>query len=216
MSTLSTRGALLYLGSAPGTAKAISAITNANPAVATLEASHGIIVGDYFYVRSGWAQIDRRIFRASAVSTNDVTLEGLDTSSTSVFPAGLGVGTVQEFTWATTLSQIEPTIQTSGGDIKTFDATFMESLIDQVVPGGFNAATWTVGYFSDASLTWLAAVRLAMEGQVDRPFMFKALNNQRVLYASLWSINEFASIQDNTFRGQISLLHQGRPTVYSS
>lgn len=216
MSTISTRGALLYLGSAPGTSKAISAITNANPAVATLEASHGIIVGDYFYVRSGWALLDRRLVRASAVATNDVTLEGIDTSSTSVYPTGLGVGTVQEFTWATTLSQIEPTIQTSGGDLKTFDATFMELLQDQLVPGGFNASTWTVGYFSDASLSWLSAVRTAAEGQVDRPFMLKALNDQRVLYASLWSINEFASIQDSTFRGQITLLHQGRPTVYST
>lgn len=216
MSILSTRGALLYLGSAPGTAKNITAISNAANAVATLEASHGVAVGEYVYIRSGWAQLDKRLARASAVAGNDVTLEGIDTSDTSAFPPGAGTGTVQEFTWATQLSQIEPQIQTSGGDLKTEDGTFLEHLIDQVVPAGFNAASWTVGYFSDASLAWLAAVRTAMQSQVERPFMLKALNNQRVMYASLWAINEFASIQGVSFRGQITLLHQGRPTVYAT
>lgn len=216
MSIISTRGALLYLGSLPGTAKTISAINNANPAVATLEASHGVVVGDYVYIRSGWALLDRRLARASAVATNDVTLEGIDTSDTTAYPAGLGVGTVQEFTWATTLSQIEPTIQTSGGDLKTQDATFMEHLTDQVIPDGFNASQWTIGYFSDAALSWLSAVRSAQNSQRERPFMFKALNNQRVMYSSYWSLNEFASIQANSFRGQVTLLHQGLPTVYST
>lgn len=216
MSIISARGALLYLGSAPGTAKAITAISNAAAAVATLEAAHGVIVGDYVYIRSGWALLDRRIARVSAVATNDVTLEGIDTSDTSAYPPGSGTGTVQEFTWATQLSQIEPTISTSGGDMKTQDGTFLEHLQDQVYADGFNASQWTVGYFSDASLAWLSAVRAAMLSQVERPFMFKSLGNQRVMYSSLWGLNEFASIQNNSFRGQVTLLHQGQPTVYST
>lgn len=216
MSIISARGALLYLGSAPGTAKAITAISNAANAVATLEAAHGVIVGDYVYIRSGWALLDRRLARASAVATNDVTLEGIDTSDTSAYPPGSGTGTVQEFTWATQLSQIEPTISTSGGDMKTQDGTFLEHLQDQVYADGFNASQWTVGYFSDASLAWLSAVRAAMLSQVERPFMFKSLGNQRVMYSSLWGLNEFASIQNNSFRGQVTLLHQGQPTVYST
>lgn len=216
MSIISTRGALLYLGSAPGTAKAISAITNAANAVATLEAAHGVAVGEYVYVRSGWAMLDRRLARASAVAGNDVTLEGIDTSDTSAYPPGAGAGTVQEFTWATQLSQIEPTISTSGGEIKTQDGTFLEHLQDQVYPDGFSASQWTVGFYTDASLAWLSAVRAAVMSQVERPFMFKALNNQRVMYSSLWSLNEFASIQNNSFRGQVTLLHQGRATVYAT
>lgn len=216
MAIISTRGALLYLGSLPSTAKNITAISNAANAVATLEASHGVVVGDYVYIRSGWAQLDRRLARASAVATNDVTLEGIDTSDTAAFPPGLGTGTVAEFTWATTLSQIEPAIQTSGGDMKTKDGTFLEHLQDQVLPDGFNAATWTIGYFSDAALSWLSAVRAAQSAQRERPFMFKSLGNQRVMYSSYWSINEFASIQENTFRGQIVLAHQGQPTVYAT
>lgn len=219
MSIISTRGALLYLGSEPGTAKAISAITNANPAVATLEASHGVTVGEYIYIRSNWALLDRRLARVSAVATNDVTLEGIDTSDTGAYPPGAGGGTgatVQEFTWATQLSQIEPSISTGGGDLKTQDGTFMEHLQDQTYPDGFNAAQWTVGYYSDASLPWLPTVRTAMLSARERPFMFKSLGNQRVIYSSLWTINEFASIQNNSFRGQINLLHQGQPTVYAT
>lgn len=216
MSIISARGASLFLGSVPGAAKAISAISNAANAVATLEASHGVTVGEYVYIRSGWPLLDRRIARASAVAGNDVTLEGIDTSDTGVYIPGSGLGTVQEFTWATQLSQIEPSINTSGGELKTQDGTFLEHLIDQVYPDGFNASQWTVGYFSDASLAWLAAVRAAQMSQRERPFMFKSLGNQRVIYSSFWSLNEFASIQNNSFRGQITLNHQGQPTVYAT
>lgn len=216
MSIISTRGALLYLGSAPGTAKAITAISNAANAVATLEAGHGVAVGEYVYIRSGWSLLDRRIARASAVASNDVTLEGIDTSDTAAYPPGTGVGTVQEFTWATQLSQITPTISSSGGDTKTQDGTFLEHLHDQGYPDGFNAAQWTVGFFSDASLAWLPAVRAAMLSQKERPFMFKALNNTRYIYSSYWSINESSGIENNSMRGQITLLHQGIPTVYAT
>lgn len=216
MSIISTRGALLYLGSALAAAKAITAISNAAHAVATLEAAHGVAVGEYVYIRSGWAMLDRRLARASAVAGNDVTLEGIDTTDTATYPPGGGVGTVQEFTWATQLSQIEPSISTSGGEIKTQDGTFMEHLQDQNYVDGLSASQWTVGYFSDAALPWLAAVRSAMMSQRERPFMLKTLGNQRVMYSSLWSLAEFSQIQNNAFRGQVTLLHQGPATVYAS
>lgn len=216
MAIISARGATLSLGSLPGTAKNMTAITNATAAVATLEASHGVVVGDYVYIRSGWPQLDKRIARASAVAANDVTLEGIDTSDTTVFPPGSGTGTVAEFTWATTLSQIEPNIQTSGGDLKTQDGTFLEHLQDQVYPDGFNAASWTFGYFSDATLSWLPAVRTAQTAQRERPFMLKTLGGQRFIYSSFWALNEVQSIENNSFRGQITLLHQGPPTIYST
>lgn len=216
MSIISARGAVLNLGSLPGTAKNMTAITNATAAVATLETGHGVVVGDYVYIRSGWAQLDKRIARASAVASNDVTLEGIDTSDTSVFPPGTGTGTVAEFTWATQLTQIEPTIQTSGGDLKTQDGTFLEHLQDQVYPDGFNAASWTFGYFSDATLPWLVAVRAAQTAQRERPFMLKTLGGQRFIYSSLWALNEVQAIENNSFRGQITLLHQGPPTIYST
>lgn len=216
MSIISTRGALLSLGSVPGAAKAISAISNAANAVATLEAAHGVVVGDYVYLRTGWAVADRRIFRASAVAANDVTLEGFDTTDTGTYAPGGGIGTVQEFTWATQLSQIQPTMQTGGGDIKTQDGTFMEHLRDQVYADGFNAAQWTASYFSDAALPWLAAVRAAMQSQRERPFQFRSLGGVRVIYSSLWSLNELSSIENNSLRGQVTLLHQGQPTVYAT
>lgn len=217
MSIISTRAALLYLGSAPGVAKAITAISNAANAVAALEAGHGVAVGEYVYIRSGWALLDRRIARASAVAGNDVTLEGIDTQDTSVYPPGAGLGTVQEFTWATQLSQIDAEgISTSGGETKTQSANFLENLKDQVYPDGFTAEQWQVGFFSDPSLPWLPAVRAAMMSQKERPFMLKAAGGQRDIYSSLWSVNEFSGITNNSRRGQITLLHQGLPTVYAT
>ena len=86
-------GTIPAIGATFGTSTNITAITNAASAVATFAAGHGIVVGDYVEITaSGWPLLANRVFRASAVSTNDVTLLGADTSSTTLYPAGAGAG----------------------------------------------------------------------------------------------------------------------------
>ena len=92
-------GATVAIASTYGAAVNMTAITNANPAVATLAAAHGVVVGEFVEVTtSGWGRIQGRLFRVSAVSTNDVTLEGLNTTSTAAYPALGGTGTVRRIT----------------------------------------------------------------------------------------------------------------------
>ena len=79
----------------------ITGISNAAAAVASLGAGHGTVVGDFVeIVSSGWSRLVGRVFRVSNVATNDVTLEGCDTTSTATFPAGQGAGTLRAvLTW---------------------------------------------------------------------------------------------------------------------
>lgn len=89
-------GARLFIGLLPSTSKAMSAVSNANPAVATLEASHGVLAGDIFVCSSGWADLDNRVVKAGTVTTNDVVLLGVNSTSTTYYPAGGGVGSIRE------------------------------------------------------------------------------------------------------------------------
>ena len=98
MSISLPNGAIVSIASGYGASKVMSVLTNANPAVATLEASHGVATGDYIEVTSGWSRLTDKIVRAGTVSVNDVPLEGYNTSLTSIYPAGTGTGSVREIT----------------------------------------------------------------------------------------------------------------------
>jgi hypothetical protein len=78
--TLST-GAILSIAKTYGTSSNMTAITNAAEAVATLAAGHGVVVGDFLEVTSGWDLLNGRIVRAKTVATNDITFETINTTS---------------------------------------------------------------------------------------------------------------------------------------
>ena len=99
--TLAT-GTQVAIASTYGTASNVTAATNAAECVLTVAAGHGIVVGDFVEFTSGWDLATGRIFRVKTVATNDVTLEGFNTTSTTNFPAGTGTGTVKEDTPAQT------------------------------------------------------------------------------------------------------------------
>lgn len=135
MSVQTGAGSAFYIASTLGASKVMSAITNAAEAVATLEASHGIVVGDYFVITSGWGGLNGRTVRAKAVSTNDVTLELVDTTDTTKFPAGSGTGSIKEVTAWTEIQQIKAdSFQTSGGDQQFTDASPLNGFNDIQLP----------------------------------------------------------------------------------
>jgi hypothetical protein len=110
-------GTLFSVATTFGSNITVTAVTNANPAVCTATA-HGLSNGDVIEVTSGWGRLNKRVFEVANVATNTFELEGMDTSSTSFFPAGTGIGTVREVTAWTQLSKVmNPATQ--GGDPKT-------------------------------------------------------------------------------------------------
>ena len=98
MSVRVPNGSIVAIASGYGASKAMSALSNADPGVATLEASHGIATGEYMEVTSGWGRLSGKVVRAGTVATNSVPLEGIDTTLTSIYPAGGGTGSVREIT----------------------------------------------------------------------------------------------------------------------
>ena len=116
MSITKTTGTQFAIGSTYGTTITVTAISNFNPAVAMFSASHGVIVGDFVELTSGWDLANGRVFRVSAVAVNDVTLEGFNSTDTTKYPVGTGTGTAREITAWTTLSQVTPAFGVAGGE----------------------------------------------------------------------------------------------------
>lgn len=131
------------------TAKTVSAVTNANPAVAT-STSHGLTTGDEVLFTSGWEDATDTVFKVEVVDANSFKILGLDSTNTNFFPVGGGTGTVQKITNWTAIPQVL-SISASGGDARFTDVTPLAKRNAIKIPTGFNATSITLSLAHDAS-----------------------------------------------------------------
>jgi len=216
MAIVKTTGTQFSIGSTYGTQFTISAISNANPAVATLSASHGVIVGDYIEITSGWDLANLRIFRASAVSTNDVTLEGFDTSDTTKYPAASGTGTGREISAWTQITQVTSEYSVSGGDQNFADTTTIANLIRQQIPTDRNPFVCTLPHFYDSTASWRTTARAATNAATPYSFRMVFPNNSRLVVSGYWSLRDVPTNTDSTLRDEVTISFIGTPTVYAT
>lgn len=130
-------------------AKTITAITNANPAVATCTA-HGYTTGDEIMLSSGWEDATDSVYKIESVDSNSFKILGLDSTNTSFFPAGSGGGSAQKLSAWTAIPQVL-TISASGGDARFTDVNPLAKRNGIRIPTGFNATSVTLSLGFDAT-----------------------------------------------------------------
>jgi len=213
--TLAT-GTQVALASTFGTQFTVSAITNANPAVATLSASHGVIVGDFIELTSGWDLLNKRVVRVSAVATNDVTLEGINTTDTNNYPAGSGTGTGREITAWTSVTQIQ-SVASSGGDLNFADITTIVDKTQKQVPTTRSPQQVDFTFFDDPSLSWYSVAQTASDTNAITPVRIIFPNSSRVLFNGYLSLQKSPAINVNApLTAQLSLSAVADPVRYST
>jgi hypothetical protein len=129
-------------------AKTITALTNANPAVAT-SVAHGYNTGDEILLTSGWEDATDTVYRITVLTADTFSIQGLDTTNTSFYPAGTGTGTAQKISGWTSIPQVL-TISGSGGDARFTDVQLLSKRNAIRVPTGFNATSITLTLAHDA------------------------------------------------------------------
>lgn len=209
-------GSRLYIVTAYGASKNVTAVTNANPGVATLEASHGIATGEFFELRSGWSKADGRIFKAGTVATNDVPISGLNTTSTTLYPAGSGTGTARELTGFTEIPGIFE-LSSEGGEqqfttVQTLDA---DSQVD--IPTSKSPIKLNFRANDDTTLSWYALVEAANDDRDPRALRLTLPNGNIILYNGYVSLTKTPSLTVNqplTLSMSVSLLNE--PVRYTS
>jgi hypothetical protein len=130
-------------------AKTITVLTNANPAVATSTA-HGYSTNDEILLTSGWEDATDSVYKVTVIDANSFSIQGLDTSNTSFFPAGTGTGSAQKLSGWTAIPQVL-TISSSGGDARFTDVAPLSKRNSMKIPTGFNATSVTLSLAHDAS-----------------------------------------------------------------
>lgn len=142
-------GSVQYFSNTIAAAKTISAITNANPAVATSTA-HGYTSGDEILLTSGWEDATDTVYKVEVVDANSFKILGLNSTNTSFFPAGTGTGSAQKLSGWTAIPQVL-TISSSGGDARFTDVAPLAKRNALRIPTGFNATSITLTLAHDAS-----------------------------------------------------------------
>jgi len=206
-------GASFQFSQTFASAKTISAISNANPAVATCTA-HGYSTGDEILLTSGWEDATDTVYKVTSIDANSFSIQGLDTSDTSFFPSGSGTGSAQKLSGWTSIPQVL-TISSSGGDAKFTTITPLAKRNAINVPTGFNATsvTLTMGHDpSDANYKTMVGISRTLE----KVALKQVISGGAVVYGyGYLNVSEQPSLnngQANTVQAAMTML--GRAISY--
>lgn len=178
------------------TAKTITAVTNANPAVAT-SAAHGYATGDEILFTSGWEDATDSVYKIEVIDANSFKILGLDTSSTNFFPIGTGTGTAQKVTGWTAIPQVL-TISPNGGDARFTDVNPLAKRNGIRIPTGFNTTSLTLSLGFDATNANYKTM-VGISRSLSKVAFKQVLSGGAVQYGyGYMSVSEFPRLNNNS------------------
>lgn len=189
-------GATVAIESGSSASVAITAITNASPASVTTGAVHGLTTGDFIEIVSGWSRLTNKIVRVTVLTTTTFTIDGYDTTSTTIYPAGGGTGTSAKITGWTQLSQIL-TSASNGGEQQFLDYQFLESDSQKRIPTFKNAAGLTFSVADDNTLPGYILASTANDDRLPRAMKVTLPSGSIILYNCYISLNKTPSLTVN-------------------
>lgn len=215
MSAVLPDGAIVSIASTYGSAKTVTAITNANPGVVT-STTHGLTDGNIIEVTSGWSKLDKRIARVDNSATDSFDLEGIDTTSTTNYPAGAGVGSVRQISAWTEIAQIINS-SSSGGDQNFVDFGYLSELDNRQLPGSRSPQSISFDIADDDTLAHWAILAAADEDRLVRAIRIQLVTGAVIYHNAIITFNQNPTLT----KGQVmavkaTLSLQARLTRYSS
>lgn len=187
-------GTAFYLASGYGSSVTVTAITNATEAVAS--ATNTFAAGDFVEITSGWSRLNGKIVRVKAATGTTFTLEGIDTSSATAYPAGSGIGSARQVSGWTQLQQVLST-STSGGDQQFATYQFIEADQETRIPTTKAAAGLEMSIADDPSLGGYILASAANDDRDPRAVKCALSNGSVILYNAYVSLNKTPSMDAN-------------------
>ncbi|MGX5220230.1 phage tail protein [Pseudomonas segetis] len=215
MSVSLPNGAVVAIAASYDAPVSVTAITNANPAVATATA-HGLTDGDLIEVTSGWSRLNSRVVRVANSDTNTFELEGINTSDTNLYPAGGGIGEVKGIATMTQITQVLE-FTTSGGDQQFVTYSFLEEDVEHQIPTVKSASSFAMTIGDDASLPWYALLSAANDDRVPRAVTVTLPSGSLIAYNGYVTLNKTPTLTKNEIMGlQSTVSLTSEPVRYSA
>lgn len=215
MSVKLPNGSTVAIAAAYGAVRTISAISNANPGVAA-SVAHGFADGTFIEVNSGWSKLTDRIVRVDAPTADAFALEGINTSSTSLYPAGGGAGSARAISSWTQLAQITNS-SSEGGEQQFLTYQFLESDSEKRIPTTKSAAGITFTIADDPTLPGYILAKEANDDRLPRAILLTLSSGERILYNAYVSLSIIPSLTVNELMtSEVTLSLLGDPVRYGS
>lgn len=209
-------GSTLFIGSAYAAAITVTALSNANPAVATA-VGHGLSTGDYLVITSGWSRLTDRLVRVGSTPTADTfTLEGINTTDTDLYPAGAGTGSVREVTTFTQITQILSTAS-QGGEQQFLTYQFLEDDAEKEIPTTKTAGGFDFTVADDPTLAGYIALSAANDDREARALRVNLANGSKLCYYGYCTLNETPTLTVNELMAcEATVRFLNKPTRYTT
>lgn len=209
-------GTTFFIASAYGSSKTTTIASNASEAVIT-SAAHGFSNGDIVEITSGWGRLNKRHWRLKSVTTDTFVLEGADTTNTTFFPSGSGIGSVRKVTTFTQMTTVMNP-NSSGGDPKTANYKFVESDVEYSINDGFAATNYTLEFDADSiGSAGYTALKTLTDVQTDTCLKVVMRSGSLIFQPCTVALNEAVKMQDGQInRVTASFNGNNRLTRYAS
>lgn len=197
MSQLFINGAQYAFATAAAADVPITGITNADPAVAS--ATSDPLAGDIVLLKSNWsALIGQACKVGTVVAGTSFEMLGIDTTDTTLYPAGEGAGSYQTLSSFVSLSQIRDIAQ-QGGDFNDFTWAYVEdrALRQRSRPTDANPLKLTFTLDYDPSLPWFAALESVTNKQMLTAMRETLPDGTVLLYTGYIAFNKSPTRQRN-------------------
>ena len=211
-------GSTFFIASAFGSALTVSTASNASECVLGMASTTGLANGDIVEVTSGWGRLNKRAFRIKTLVLNtSITLEGADTTSTTYFPPGVGIGSVRK---ASTFTQITTVMNptSSGGEPKTVEYKFVESDVSYSINDGFSATSYSMELDADSIGTaGYTALKTLTDVQTDTILRIITRSGSNIFIPCTVALNESVAFSEGQInRVNCSFNGNNRVTRYAS
>ncbi|MGY3265800.1 phage tail protein [Lysobacter sp. HA35] len=207
-------GAQIFIASGYAASANVTALTNATEGVAT--ATNTLVAGDYVEMTSGWSRLTDKIVRAKSPSGTVFTLEGYDTSSTTTYPAGTGVGSFRKISGWTQIVQILDT-GSNGGDQEFLEYQLLEADAKKRIPTTKAPYGLELTIADDPTLAGYIALAAANDDRLQRAIRVLLPNGSNILYNAYVSVDKTPSLTANQImavKATLSMLNE--PVRYAT
>jgi hypothetical protein len=192
-----------------------TALSNASEAVATVTGAT-IAVGDIVLLSSGWSKLDNKVVRVKTASATSITLEGVDTSDATLFPAGGGIGSMKKILTWVQVPQVTD-LAFSGGEQNYLDVVFLEDDQGKQIPTDKSATSMTLTIADDPVKPFNAILLKADASKTVQAARLVLPGTDQILYGTYTSFSKQPAVsRSNLLTRTVSLALQSEPTRYLS
>lgn len=206
-------GATMQLAASFSAAKLITAISNANPAVASATAN-GLLEGDIVLLESNWGKLNGRAVRVSDPATDTFSLENISTENLDFYTAGGGAGNFQlAATWVE-ITKITG-VSLTGGEQQFLTVGYLADDDDRQYPTNRNPMSMALTVEDQPTAAYVPVAEGYTDNKTQTILRLNLPNGDKILYPGFCTITDTPTLERNALMTRtVNFALSGRPVRY--